>query len=61
MTTLNVSQMREVDGAGFFDAFVCGAIVGTLIWVAVTPEPVSKLALGTLWTTAIGSCGSAVT
>ena len=61
MKTLNALQMREVDGEGFFDGFVCGASVGALVWVAVTPEPVSKLALGTLWTTVIGSCGSAVT
>ena len=59
MTVMSTSQMREVDGEGFWDAFICGASVGALISVALSPDPVSKFTLGALWTSAIGSCGSA--
>lgn len=57
MTVLSESQLREIDGEGFWDGFVCGASVGALIWAATTPDPVSKLALSTLVTAAVGSCG----
>lgn len=61
MTVLSQAQMRNIHGEGFFDGFLCGATVGALIWAVTTPDPVSKLALGTLWTTAISSCGIALT
>jgi hypothetical protein len=60
MTVLSASQMNELEAEGFFEGFLCGASVGTLIAVAVSPEPISKIALGTLWSTAIGSCGIAI-
>lgn len=60
MTVMNELQMREVSGAGFFDGFMCGAAIGALISVAASPDPVSKFALGTLWASAIGSCGRMV-
>lgn len=60
MTELNQSQMREIDGEGFFEGFLCGASLGALIWAATSPDVVSKLALGTLWSTTIGACGLAV-
>ena len=60
MTALSQSQMQSINGEGFFDGFICGASVGALVWAVTSPDPVSKLALGTLWTTAIGSCGIAL-
>jgi len=59
MTVLTATQMREVDGEGFWDGFLCGASVGGLVWVAASPDPISKLALGKLVAGAIASCGSA--
>jgi hypothetical protein len=59
MINLCASQMRDLDGKGLWDGFVCGASVAFLVGMTVSPDPVSKLAWGTTWTTAIGSCGSA--
>jgi hypothetical protein len=59
MTVLSASQMREVDGEGLWDGFICGASVGALIAVALSPDPISKFTLGAYWTSAISSCGRA--
>ncbi len=61
MTALSASQMREVNGEGFWDGFLCGASVGALVSVTLSPDPVSKLTLGTIWAGALASCGSALT
>ncbi len=59
MTTLSASQMRDIDGEGFWDGFLCGASATFAIGMTLSPEPISKLALGSIWGTALGSCGSA--
>ena len=58
MTILSEQQMRDIDGEGLWDGFVCGASAAFLIGMALSPDPFSKLAWGATWTTAIGSCGS---
>jgi hypothetical protein len=61
MTPLNESQLQEVDGAGFWDGFLCGATTSLAIAAMLSPEPVSKLFVASAWTTAVGTCGMALT
>ena len=60
MKTLTVDQMHAVDGAGFWDGFLCGAGIVASIYVTVSPEPVSKLTAWTVYTGTAAACGSAL-
>ena len=61
MTELTASQMREIDGGeGFWWGFACGAATSFALAMTLSPEPFSKIALGSAWTTATGSCGRAL-
>ena len=61
MTALNASQMRELEGEGFWEGFLCGATTSLAIAATLSPDAVSKIFLATAWTTAIGTCGIALT
>ncbi len=57
MTVLNEAEMRDLDGEGFFDGFLCGSSVAFLVGMTISPEPFSKVAWGIAWSGAIGKCG----
>jgi len=59
MTSLNETQMREIEGEGFWEGFLCGAAVGLAVGMMVSPEPFSKLLITSAWGTAAGTCGVA--
>lgn len=61
MTALKEAQMRELDGEGFWEGFVCGAAAGLAVGMTVSPEPYSKLLLTSAWGAAVGACGVAFT
>jgi hypothetical protein len=57
MTVLNELQMRSLDGEGFWDGFLCGTAVAFLVGMSLSPDPISKLAWGLAWSSALGKCG----
>ena len=61
MIVLTTEQMRAIDGEGFWEGFLCGAATSIAIGATLSPDPVTKLVLGSAWTTAIGTCGIAFT
>ena len=60
MTALTASQMRAIDGEGFWEGFACGASTAIAVGLTLSPEPVSKIGLWTAWTTAVSTCGIAL-
>ncbi len=61
MRTMAISEMTEVTGGTFWSGFACAAGVILTIATAVSPEPVSKLAFGSLFTGTVAACGVALT
>ena len=61
MTSLNASQMRALEGEGFWQGFICGATTSLAIAATLSPDAVSKIFLAKAWTTAIGACAIALT
>lgn len=57
MTDLNELQLRGLEGAGFWDGFLCGASATFVVGMTLSPDPVSKVALGLALSSAIGKCG----
>ena len=60
MVPLNTKQMQAIGGEGFWDGFLCGAATSVAIGATFSPDPLSKLVLASVWTTAVGTCGSAL-
>jgi hypothetical protein len=59
MTELTAAEMQSINGEGFWDGFRCGAAAAIAIGATFTPEPVSKIALASAWTAAVGTCAIA--
>jgi hypothetical protein len=59
MTELTAAQMKSIHGEGFWEGFRCGAAASIAIGATLSPEPVSKIALASAWTAAVGTCAIA--
>ena len=59
MTELTTTQMQSINGEGFWEGFRCGAAASIAIAATLSPEPVSKVALASVWTAAVGTCAIA--
>lgn len=59
MQTLTAEQMMGVDGFGFWEGFACGAGVIGSIAATISPDPLSKAALWSLYSGTIAACGMA--
>ena len=59
MKTLSDVEMSHVEGGGFWEGVACGAgIVGSFA-ATLSPDPLSKLALWTLYSGTAAACGIA--
>lgn len=60
MRELTIEQMQTIDGAGFWEGFLCGAGIMGSIAVTISPEPVSKLTAYGVYTGTLAACGMAL-
>jgi hypothetical protein len=59
MRPMSRAQMVCVEGGGFWDGFLCGAGIAVTVSAFLSPDPLSKLTLSTLFTGTVGACGNA--
>ena len=60
MYELTIDQMAEIDGEGFWEGFLCGAGIVGSIAATFSPDPMSKVALWTIYSGTAGVCGLAL-
>jgi energy-converting hydrogenase Eha subunit C len=60
MRPMSRAQMTKVEGGGFWDGFACGGGIVTSIAVALSPEPLSKITMWSVWSGTWVACASAI-
>ena len=58
MTAMTASQMRELDGEGFWDGLACGAATSFALAMTLSPDPITKIGIASAWTSAVATCGN---
>jgi hypothetical protein len=58
MTALSASQMRDLEGEGFWDGLACGTSASFALALTLSPDPVTKIGLASAWTAAVVACGN---
>ena len=60
MKPLSDAAMSRVEGGGFWEGFACGAGIVGSIAASISPDPVSKITLWSLYSGTVAACGLAL-
>ena len=59
MRALCDAEMVGVEAGGFWEGFACGSGIASSVFATFSPEPISKLAIWSLYSATIAACGVA--
>ena len=60
MKPLSDAAMSQIEGGGFWEGFACGAGIVASIAATLSPEPMSKITLWSIYGGTVGACGLAL-